>query len=202
MKRLAEARQAAASDRSDLVVSHQEGEREIEMPLIDPQSGADKLVPVRLVDSRDIRPLDVRPRPAGYLVMRGDEAVAQNMALNEVADCDISRPARIAVEAYDVTRVEAKTSRESINPDQSVKVKLRAATIDVPVGALFVPMAQPAAGIVASALEPDSPGSYVGVGLIPMKEGETEAPVYRVMPGAALSLEPRGASPAALCSLR
>ena len=53
--------------------------------------------------------------------------------------------------------------------------------IDVPAGALFVPMAQPAAGIVAAALEPDLPGSYLGVGVIPMGADETEAPVYRVM---------------------
>ena len=42
-------------------------------------------------------------------------------------------------------------------------------------------MNQPAAGIVAAALEPDSPGSYLGVGIVPMDDGESEAPVYRVM---------------------
>jgi hypothetical protein len=60
-------------------------------------------------------------------------------------------------------------------------VTIRPATIDVPAGALFVPMNQPAAGIVAAALEPDSPGSYLGVGIVPMSDGEREAPVYRVM---------------------
>ena len=58
---------------------------------------------------------------------------------------------------------------------------IRPTTIDVPAGALFVPMNQPAAGIVAAALEPDSPGSYLGVGIVPMDDGESEAPVYRVM---------------------
>jgi len=51
-------------------------------------------------------------------------------------------------------------------------------------------MKQPAAGIVAAALEPDSPGSYLGVGLIPMGAEETEAPVYRVMSLKGLSLKP------------
>jgi hypothetical protein len=69
----------------------------------------------------------------------------------------------------------------------------------VPAGALFVPMAQPAAGIIAAALEPDSPGSYVGAGVIPMEAGESEAPVYRVMPGTTLSLKPHDDAPAALC---
>jgi hypothetical protein len=188
LKRLAEARQAAASDRSDLIVSYKEGEREITMPLIDPQTGADKPVPVTLVDSRDIRPVDVRARPRGYLVLKGGEAAAERLALNQVRSCTVPAGPSVAVEAFDVTRSAAKTNRESINPDQAVKVKVHASTIDVPAGALFVPMEQQAAGIVASALEPDSPGSYVGVGVIPMADGETEAPVYRVMPGAAPSL--------------
>jgi len=94
-----------------------------------------------------------------------------------------------------VQRVTVETRRESINPDQSVRVVVRPATIDVPQvrvvvrpatidvpqGALFVPMNQPSAGIVAAALEPDSPGSYLGVGMVPMNDNESEAPVYRVM---------------------
>ena len=38
-------------------------------------------------------------------------------------------------------------------------------------------------------MEPDSPGSYLGVGVVPMNDNESEAPVYRVnraMRGAAV----------------
>src|SRR5207302_6310074 len=104
--------------------------------------------------------------------------------------CEVTAAASVAVEAYDVARTESKKRRESINPDQLVRVQLRIRTIDVPAGALFVPMAQRAAGIVAAALEPDSPGSYLGVGVIPMASDETEAPVYRVMSTTGLSLKP------------
>ncbi|MBV8393556.1 MAG: hypothetical protein JOY81_10285, partial [Alphaproteobacteria bacterium] len=183
LKRLAAARQAAADDRSDLVVSHKEGERAIDLPMIDPESGADRPTQVQLIDSRDIRPVDVRPRPRGYLVLRGGEAVASRLALNEARACTVAAASSVAVEAFRVSRTAARVNREAINPDQAVRVQLEARTIDVPAGALFVPMAQPASGIVASALEPDSPGSYVGVGVIPMADGETEAPVYRVMAG-------------------
>ena len=65
--------------------------------------------------------------------------------------------------------------------DCPVALSSFAVTSVVPAGALFVPMNQPAAGIVAAALEPDSPGSYLGVGIVPMEDGESEAPVYRVM---------------------
>ena len=89
-----------------------------------------------------------------------------------------------------MARTESKNRRESINPDQLMRVQIKPMTIDVPAGALFVPMTQRAAGIVAAALEPDSPGSYLGVGVIPMAAGETEAPVYRVMSLKDLSLKP------------
>jgi hypothetical protein len=190
LRRLAQARAAAEADRADLIVSHAEGEREIDLPLIDAESGAPKPTPVRLVDSRDIRPVDVRARPAGYLVLRGAEAVKERLALNEARVCEVTAAGSIAVEAYEVAKTASRKSRESINPDQLVRVQVRPRTIDMPAGALFVSMAQPAAGIVAAALEPDSPGSYVGVGVIPMADDETEAPIYRVMSLKGLSLRP------------
>lgn len=183
LKRLDEARRAAAADRSDLIVSHKEGERDIELPLVDPRNGAPKPTIVRLVDSRDIRAIDVRPRPMGYVVTRHAEDVAERLELNQVHSCRVSSSRPTPVEAYDVSRVAARTNRESINPEQTVRVRLRDKTIDLPAGTLFVPMAQPAAGIVAAALEPDSAASYVSAGIIAMNAGETEAPVYRVMPG-------------------
>jgi hypothetical protein len=180
---VAAARHAAAADRSPLVVSHKLARRPLEMPLMDPQSGAAKPTSVTLADSRTLTAIEHRERPHGYLVLREGRAVAERLALNEVRACVVEAACRIAVEAYDVERLGAVSRRrsESINPDQSMRVAIRPATIDVPAGALFVPMNQPAAGIVAAALEPDSPGSYLGVGIVPMEDGESEAPVYRVM---------------------
>jgi hypothetical protein len=188
VRRLAEARAAVAADRSDLIVSHEEGEREVDLPLINAESGAPMPTPVRLIDSRDIRPVDVRARPAGYLVLRAGAEVAARLGLNQVGVREVAAGGSQAVEAYKVTWTGSRKRRESINPDQSVRVTIEKKTIEVPAGTLFVPMAQPAAGIAAAALEPDSPGSYVGVGVIPMADGETEAPVYRVMDAAGLKL--------------
>jgi hypothetical protein len=186
--RVAAARAESAADRSDLVITHEAGERDIDLPLIDAESGAPMPTPVRLIDSRDLRPVDVRARPAGYLVLRGTADVAERLGLNEVSVREVAADGELAVEAYEVERTESRKSRNAINPDQLVRVEIRCRTIAVPAGALFVPMAQPAAGIAAAALEPDSPGSYVGVGVIPMEADETEAPVYRVMDASGLML--------------
>lgn len=187
LRRVAQARAATAADRSDLIVSHDQGEREVDLPLINAESGAPMPTPVRMIDSRDIRPVDVRARPAGYLVLRATAQVAERLALNEVAVHEVAAPVMLPVEAYDVEHRQTRRSRESINPDQSLRVQIRRKTIDIPAGTLFVPMTQPAAGIVAAALEPDSPGSYLAAGVIPMTAGETEGPVYRVMDPAGLS---------------
>jgi hypothetical protein len=180
---VAAARREAAADRGPLVVSHKIARRPLEMPLMDPQSGAAKPTPVTLADSRTLTAIEHRARPRGYLVMRDGQAVAERLALNEVRSCEVAAASKVAVEAYDVQRLSpaARGGRESINPDQAMRVTIRPSTIDVPAGALFVPMDQPAAGIVAAAMEPDSPGSYLGVGIVPMNDGESEAPVYRVM---------------------
>jgi hypothetical protein len=180
---IAAARRAAAADRSPLVVSHKLARRPLEMPLMDPQSGAAKPTPVTLADSRSLTAIEHRERPRGYLVLREGKAVAERLVLNEVQTCEVMAAAKVAVEAYDVQRLRpvSRGVREAINPDQSMRVAIRPATIDVPAGALFVPMSQAAAGIVAAAMEPDSPGSYLGVGVVPMNDGESEAPVYRVM---------------------
>ncbi|HTE79980.1 MAG TPA: hypothetical protein VK634_04730, partial [Reyranella sp.] len=186
--RVAAARAESAADRSDLIITHEAGERDIDLPLIDAESGAPMPTPVRLIDSRDLRPVDVRARPAGYLVLRGTADVAERLGLNEVSVREVAADGELAVEAYEVERTESRKGRNAINPDQLVRVEIRCRTIAVPAGALFVPMAQPAAGIAAAALEPDSPGSYVGVGVIPMEPDETEAPVYRVMDASGLML--------------
>ncbi|MBV8412890.1 MAG: M14 family metallocarboxypeptidase [Alphaproteobacteria bacterium] len=179
---IAAARQAAANDGSPLVVSHKVAQRPADLPLIDPQSGAISSRSITLADSRKPTAIEQRSRPRGYLVLRGAAAVAERLALNEVTSCIATARSQVAVEAYDMQRVApgSNAGRESINPDQSVKVTVRPAIVDVPAGALFVPMNQAAAGIAAAALEPDSPGSYVGVGVVPLSDSETEAPVYRV----------------------
>src|SRR5262249_3056011 len=135
LRRLKAARTQVQADRSDLIITHEEGERDIDLPLIDAESGAPRLTPLKLLDSRGTRPAYFRARPAGYLVLRGAEAVKQRLALNEARVCEGTEAASIAVEAYDVARTESKKRRESINPDQMMRVQIKPATIAVPAGA-------------------------------------------------------------------
>src|SRR5713101_8119970 len=96
------ARREAAADRSPLVVSHKIARRPLEMPLMDPQSGAARPTSVTLADSRTLTAIEHRERPHGYLVLKEGKAVAERLALNEVRTCEVTVAGRVAVEAYDV----------------------------------------------------------------------------------------------------
>jgi hypothetical protein len=49
-------------------------------------------------------------------------------------------------------------------------------------------MRRPAAAIAAAAHEPDSPGSFIGTGIVAMPADSNEPPIYRADAAAARSL--------------
>src|SRR5262249_33747322 len=97
--------------------------------------------------------------------------------------------ATVEAEAFILKSAVKRTNRESINPDQSVEVELTKKSLALPAGALFVPMHQPAGALAAAALEPDSPGSFIGTGVIALSPGTHEAPIYRASAAARHGLQ-------------
>jgi hypothetical protein len=152
-------------------------------------------------DSRAVTATAKRTRPAGYLLVGDAAAVANRLALNTIAVCALAAPAGVEAEAFILKGAVKRSNRESINPDQSVEVELAKKSLALPAGALFVPMRQPAAALAAAALEPDSPGSFIGTGLIAMPAGTNEALIYRADVAATRSLRlmPLGQTPASAC---
>jgi hypothetical protein len=65
-------------------------------------------------------------------------------------------------------------------------------TIRVPEGAVYVPAGQPRGSLAALALEPDSPGSLTGAGLVSPSAGVDELPVYRLYAAPKLAPADRG----------
>jgi hypothetical protein len=140
-----------------------------------------------------------RARPAGYLVPGlHDEALA-TLHLNGIAVCRLAEAADLAVDGFVVTERPPKVAREAINPDQFVKVEIRRRQLSVPAGTHYVPMAQPGGTMAAMGLEPDSPGSLVGVGLIPLPAEASEVPIYRVEAAIGVRLLPVEAADGAIC---
>jgi hypothetical protein len=181
-------RVSAAKAEADLVIAAKIPARALTIPLMDPETGTDKPVEVQFQDSRVIEPTTTRPRAAGYLVKGDDRDAVLRLRLLGIRLCRVSEARQVEVISYQLDSVRPPTDRESINPDQAIKASLVRANLDLEPGMLFVPMAQAGAGLVAATLEPDTPGSYVSVGIIPIVSGSQVAPVYAVPRGTAFRL--------------
>jgi hypothetical protein len=183
-----EARRAAAAARDDLIVAQRLAVAPVDLPMIDPETARERPTSVEFQDSRAGTVTEKRARPAGYVLLGDAAAAADRMALEMVAVCALATPASIDAEAFVLKGAVKRINRESINPDQSVAVELTRKSLALPAGTRFVPMNQPAAALAAAALEPDSPGSFIGTGVIAVPSAANEAPIYRVDAAAARSL--------------
>jgi Zinc carboxypeptidase len=180
---VAGARRAIAAAQDPLVVGYRVATVRRSIPLIEPETGADRPTEVDFTDTRRVEVTGTRPRPAGYLVQPEGRAAVEALTIRGIAACPA--PARpLEAEAFMIRQRSGPVNRESINPDQAVEVTVEKRSVTPSPGAVFVPMNQPGAAIVSAALEPDAPGSHVGVGLVPVAPSG-EAPVYRVPAGGA-----------------
>lgn len=188
LQAVAAARGELAKNEGELVVGHRIATVRMAIPLVNPDTAADMPTEVDFRDSRQVTVTGKRPRPEGYIVQTSGQPALEALKLKGIAVCALGGPASLDVEAFVVEQkgTVKKADRENINPDQSVKVELRPRRLDVPATAVFVPMTQSGANVIAASFEPDSPGSHVGVGLVEVAADSGEAPIYRV---------PRGARP-------
>jgi hypothetical protein len=195
----AAARRAVASEPRAIVIAHRLATNSVTLPFLDPVTGEPRPTDVTFRDSRAATATVARARPAGYLVPGlHDEALA-TLHLNGIAVCRLAEAADLAVDGFVVTERPPKVAREAINPDQFVKVEIRRRQLSVPAGTHYVPMAQPGGTMAAMGLEPDSPGSLVGVGLIPLPAEASEVPIYRVEAAIGARLLPVETADGAIC---
>lgn len=192
-------RDQARKSSADLIIAAKIPTKPLVIPLLDPVTGSDKPFSVPFQDSRVIEPSVTRPRAAAY-VMPADSADAmERLALLGVRMCRLAADTELDSVAYAIEAQRVATDRESINPDQALRASLLRKRVAFKAGMIVVPMAQAAAGLVAATLEPDTPGSYVSTGLIPIPPGATEAPVYALPPGSRVSLQSVGPQDDAIC---
>lgn len=189
-------RRSAARETAGIIVAHKLATHPLALPLLDPASGEPRPTEVNFRDSRMATPSIVRTRPAGYLMLDPTPAAIAALRLNGVTLCRVAEATDTDAEAF-IVRERAKVDRESINPDQAIKVEMSRKTVRAPQAAHYVPAAQPAAALLALALEPDSAGSLAGAGMITSPAVGEELPVYRLV--AAPKLVPAALGDPALC---
>lgn len=185
LQAVAAARGELAKNEGELVVGHRIATVKMAIPLVNPDTAADMPTEVDFRDSRQVTVTGRRVRPEGYIVLASGQPAVEALKLKGIAVCALGGPVSLDVEAFVVEQkgTVKKADRENINPDQAVKVELRSRRLDIPATAVFVPMTQSGANVIAASFEPDSPGSHVGVGLVEVAADSGEAPIYRVPRG-------------------
>lgn len=193
-------RKSVSEAADPLVVAAKIPAKPLTIPLIDPETGIDKPTEVSFQDSRVIEPIIIRPRASGYFVTVGAEAASERLRKLGVSLCLLAAPLEAELDSYQITEMKKPVDRETINPNQAVKVRVVRRRASLPAGTLYVPMNQASAGIVAAALEPDTPGSYLGVGIIPAAQDQKEAPIFAVPRGLAVKADPATSADGAVCA--
>ena len=180
---VAAARDPAAQAPEDIIVAHSVAKSQIELPLIDANTGQTRSTVIDMLDSRIITATEKRERPAGYIVpLERAAAIAQRLGLIGAATCTFQQAIEAAVEKYDVLN-QTDIDRRAINPVRSVSVRLRADRANVRPGSLYVPLDQPQGAALALALEPDSPGSLSALELLDKSDPGAVA-IWRLPRGA------------------
>ena len=133
--------------------------------MLDPLSGADKIVAIDLDSTLVLRPLKSRVRPCGYWLSAASRTAVERLRMQGVQVLRVLEPSALLGDIY------RETSRQGIRQEARVsgnaaavartEVALIRGVVDAPAGSYYVPLNQPVANLVIAALEPDTPSSYL-----------------------------------------
>lgn len=177
----AQARRDLARARAPIPVAYEPPVLPGELALMDRETGEPSHETIDLLDSRQLRVTETRLRPRGYLLAPDAQSAVDALRLKGVKLCEAA-PQTITAVAFHVTRTQPVTraTREASTLSEALEVRLEAREVAPGVGWLWVPMSQPTSSIIAASLEPDSVGSQVHVGLVPIAD-DGVVPIYRVI---------------------
>lgn len=154
-----------------------------------PQTGALKEIEVDWSDSLHAAADIKRARPYAYVMPPVFHDVATRLMRSGVEVRRLNKPVELEVESFQVTDRRASSTYIEGRITSRVTTEIMPKKIRFAAGSYVFPMAQPNAGVIAVALEPESPSSFVSFGMIPVdKKGSpptaaasSEVPVYRVL---------------------
>jgi len=159
------------------------------LAMLDPQSGALKEIEVDWSDSLAAVADITRARPWAYVMPPVFHDVAERLMLSGIEVSRLNKPVELDVESFQVTDRRPSTTYVEGRITNRVTTEVAPKRVRFPAGSYVYRMAQPNANVIAVALEPESPSSFVSFGMIPVdKKGSpptgsapSEVPVYRVL---------------------
>lgn len=194
------ARRARSPSSGDLVaVTLKNPSRAQKLTMTDPVSGEPKEVEVEWLDPREAQAGLARARPYAYLLLPSHTEVARRLAMAGIEVRKLQNPTEIEVESFDVTERRAGTVFVGGHIRNTVTTEIRVKKRLFPAGTLVYSMAQQGANILIAGLEPESPSSFIALGMIPtdrrgianpQEAAPSEVPVFRLMKPVSLYTEP------------
>jgi hypothetical protein len=158
---------SSSACQGELVVEAGPTASEYVLPMIDPQTGADKPVSVTWDSSLALRAIKVRPRPCGYWLANSQSDAVRRLRGLGINVQQLAQDGDMRAETYRETsreegmRSDVRGSIADVGGIVKVKVETVPALIDVKAGGYYIPLDQPLANLVTAALEPDTQSSYL-----------------------------------------
>ena len=161
-----------------------------DLAMLDPVTGADKLVTVDWDSALALRTVKARARPCGYWLSAAAKTAVARLRSQGVQVLQVMEQSSLLGDLYRETarNSSAQPASGSVASDRRpavrVDVALTRGVIDAAAGSYYVPLKQPLGNLVTAALEPDAPAGYFAHGLL----GSLES-VARVMAEPSVSIE-------------
>ena len=161
-----------------------------DLQMLDPASGADKLLTVDWESALALRTLKTRIRPCGYWLSSSSKTAVARLRLHGVRVLKVLEPSSLLGDVYrekprnTLAQQATPTNAAGGLPAAKTEVNLVRGVIDAPSGSFYIPLNQPLANLAMAALEPDTPSSYFSNQLL-----ESISSTARVMSEPALRTE-------------
>jgi hypothetical protein len=156
----------AQACKGETIVQAAPTEAQYDLVMLDPVSGADKVVTVDWDSALALRSVKARARPCGYWLAEAATTAVARLRLHGVKILRIAEPGSLLGDSYrQISRKDGEPqdspgSGQNSGPIVLPQVSLTRSVVDVARGSYYVPLNQPLANLVLAALEPDTPSSY------------------------------------------
>jgi len=162
----------AQACRDQAVVEAGQTPEQHELTMLDPETGADRVLRVDWNSSLKLRTVKQRARPCGYWLAADASAAVERLKLLGLQVLRVAEPGALLADTYHETASETATRQDVRGPMEDgqnivrAQVSLVRSALDVPAGSYYVPLNQPLANLAVAALEPDTQNSYFANRLI------------------------------------
>jgi hypothetical protein len=138
-----------------------------ELTMLDPHTGADRLLSVDWNSALELQTRKSRPRPCGYWLSGNASAAVDRLQMLGVQVMRFMEPGSLLADAYRATASSTGARKDARGPidDGGTPVAITEVALvrglrDAPQGSYYVPLGQPLGNLVLAALEPDTQNSY------------------------------------------